>query len=382
MLAPDGSDPERLAERLAAIPGLDRVRDAAGSTPAYLVGGAVRDLLLDLALADLDVVVEGDAAAVARELGGEPLAGGRFATARATVAGVVVDVASARAEAYPKPGALPEVRPATLAEDLARRDFTVNAMAIPLHPDPRLVDPHGGEADLGEAVLRVLHPRSFVDDPTRALRAARYAARFEFALDPDTERLARAADLGTVSAERIEADLIRLAAEPRARAGFELLDQWGLVRLQKGGADAIDAVSALLQRPPWEGTVDVGLAVHAAATGRAPGAAGRLRDIGTGARELAAAVPERASEATRLASASTEVELLLARALGAEWTERYMTEWAGVRLEIDGEDLRAAGVEQGPAIGRALEAALDRKLDGEIAGRDQELRAALDAAQG
>jgi len=374
-------DTDLLSERLAAIPGLARVREAAGEMPTFLVGGAVRDLLLGLERTDVDVVVEGDAVALALALGGEELAGGRFATARATMDGVVLDLASAREESYAQPGALPDVRPAGIDADLARRDYTLNAMAIPLHRDPELIDPHGGEADLRGGLLRVLHPGSFADDPTRALRAARYAARFGFRLESETERLVREADLGTVSADRVEAELMRLAAEHNARVAFELLDALGLISLPDGGGETIEAVSSLLEREPWQGVADRTLAVHAAATGRAPGAAGGLRDLRESARELAAAVPERPSEAVELARGHGGVELALARALGAEWLDRYVAEWRHVRLEIGGDDLRAAGVEEGPAIGRGLDRALRMKLDGEIAGRDEELLTALDAAR-
>jgi tRNA nucleotidyltransferase (CCA-adding enzyme) len=378
--APDPADPTHLRERLSTLGGLDRIRDAARELPTYLVGGAVRDLLLGRERADLDVVVEGDAAALAGRLGGDTVSHERFGTAKLTLDGVELDLASARAESYPRPGALPEVRLAGLEQDLARRDFTINAMAVPLHREPELIDPHGGQEDLERGIIRVLHPSSFVDDPTRALRAARYAARFGFGVDPDTERLAREADLTTVSEDRAEAELVRLSAEPEARKGFELLDAWGLVTLPEGSRGLIDAVADLLQRPPWTGVADRALAVHAAATGRAPGAAGRLRDLLASARELASASPGRPSEAVELARGRGGIELALARALGAEWLDRYVSEWRDVGLEITGEDLLAAGVAQGPALGRGLDAALRRKLDGEISGREEELRAALDAA--
>jgi tRNA nucleotidyltransferase (CCA-adding enzyme) len=379
--APDPADPTHLRERVSTLGGLDRIRDAAGGLPTYLVGGAVRDLLLGRERADLDVVVEGDAAALAGRLGGNTVSHERFGTAKMTLDGVELDLASARAESYARPGALPEVRLAGLEQDLARRDFTINAMAVPLHREPELIDPHGGREDLERGIIRVLHPCSFVDDPTRALRAARYAARFGFGVDPDTERLAREADLSTVSEDRAEAELVRLSAEPEARKGFELLDAWGLVTLPEGSGELIDAVADLLQRPPWAGVADRALAVHAAATGRAPGAAGRLRDLLASARELASASPGRPSEAVELARGRGGIELALARALGAEWLDRYVSEWRDVGLEITGEDLLAAGVAQGPALGRGLDAALRRKLDGEISGRDEELRAALDAAR-
>jgi tRNA nucleotidyltransferase (CCA-adding enzyme) len=370
-----------LAERLAAFPGLDLIRGSATGLPVYLVGGAVRDLVLGRDRADLDLVVEGDAAALADRLGGESVSHDRFATAKVRLQGLELDLASARAESYPRPGALPEVREATLAEDLSRRDFTLNAMAIPLHRDPELIDPHGGRADLASALIRILHRGSFVDDPTRALRAARYAARFGFALEPETERLARLADLSTVSEDRAEAELVRLAAEPNARRGFELLAGWELITLAEDAGPLIDAVGAQLQGPPWDEVADRALAVHAAATGRAPGAAGRLRDLLASARELAAASPERPSEAVELARARGGIELVLARALGAEWLDRYVSEWRRVKLEITGDDLVSAGVPEGPAVGRGLEEAMRRKLDGEISGREQELRVALDAAR-
>lgn len=364
-------DPERIGERLSALPVVGRVRDAAGGTPVYLVGGAVRDLLLGSERTDLDLVVEGDAAAVGQRLGGEIRAHERFATATVNLEGLELDLATARSETYARPGALPEVRPATLAEDLARRDFTVNAMAVPLLGEPELIDPHGGAGDLEAGLLRVLHDRSFIDDPTRALRAARYAARYEFELEPTTAELLRAADLGTVSGDRIEAELRKLAEEPRARQGFELLEAWGLITLAPGAAQLVDTVSELASAPPWSGLVRRGDAVLAAAHGRGLDSA----------RELATTQPESPSRAVEQARGRGPVTLVLARALGAEWLDRYAGEWRHVRLEINGDDLLAAEVPEGPAIGHGLTAAMRAKLDGEVSGRDEELRIALEAAR-
>ena len=380
--APDPIDPAALGARLESLPGVDRIRAAASGLRAYLVGGAVRDLLLGRDRADLDVVVEGDVGELAARLGDEVLSHERFATAKVVLDRAEVDLATARAETYSRPGALPDVRPAGLGEDLARRDFTINAMAVPLHGEPELIDPHRGRFDLEAGTIRILHDRSFVDDPTRALRAARYEARFGFGVEDETERLAREADLSTVSEDRVEAELVRLAAEPSARRGFELLASWGLVPLADGAGALIDAVVELLGRPPWRGVADRALAVHAAATGRAPGAAGRLRDLRRAARELAAASPGRPSEAVELARGHGDIELVLARADGAEWLDRYVDEWRHVSLEITGDDLLREGVPEGPALGRGLDEAMRRKLDGEISGRDEELRTALDAARG
>lgn len=356
----------------ASHPELDAVREAAVEAPVYLVGGAVRDLLLGRERSDVDLVVEGDAAGLADRLGAEVVEHARFATAKASLDGHEVDIASARAESYESPGALPDVRPAAgVAADLGRRDFTVNAMAIPLDGELRLIDPHGGRADLEAGLLRVLHPRSFVDDPTRALRAARYAARFGFSLEAETETLLRQADLGTVSADRRQAELLRLAAEPAAPRGFELLAEWGLVELRPGGVELATGVAELLSAPPWQEVAPRDRAVLAAALGPA-----------SGEEDLAQAQPERPSQAVQLAQGRDPVELALARALGADWLDRYLSEWRDLQLEIDGGDLLAAGIPEGPALGRGLEAALWRKLDGEVDGRDEELAAALAAARG
>jgi tRNA nucleotidyltransferase (CCA-adding enzyme) len=375
-------DPGLLPERVSALPGVVSLREAVASSglPAYLVGGAVRDVLLGADRANLDVTVEGDPLELAGRLDGSPRVHERFGTVTTAVDGVPVDIATARREAYARPGALPDVEPADLSADLERRDFTVNAMAVPLHREVELIDPHRGFDDLRSGLLRVLGDDSFVDDPTRALRAARYAARLGFRLEPETERLLRAADLATVSEDRIETELLKLAAEPAARRGFELLDEWGLIPLEAGAGELISAVIDLLEREPWASLAERALAVHAAATGHGPGTAGRLRDLRQAARELAEASPARPSEAAELAAGRSDVELVLARALGAGWLDDYVGTWRQVELEISGEDLLAVGVPEGPAVGRGLQAALRAKLDGEVSGREDELELALAAA--
>jgi tRNA nucleotidyltransferase (CCA-adding enzyme) len=363
---------DNLAEALrSAYPELAAIPDAAGGKPVYLVGGAVRDLLLGRGRADIDLVIEGDAAALAARLGGAVIEHERFATVKARLGEHEVDIATARAETYPHPGALPVVEPtAGIAADLARRDFTVNAMAIPLRRDPELIDPHRGLEDLEAGLLRVLHPGSFDDDPTRALRAARYMARFGFELEPDTAELLSETDLGTVSPDRREAELMRLAGEAEAVRGFGLLAEWGLIELDATGVELVGSVAGLLTEPPWQGFAHRDEAVLAAVMGRW----GRAKD-------LARADPGRPSEAVRLARGAEPVELALARAMGAEWLDRYLNEWRAIALEIDGDDLIAAGVPQGPQIGLGLGEALRRKLDGELSGRDRELEVAVAAAR-
>jgi len=352
-------------------PELAHVREAGGD-PVYLVGGAVRDLLLGRGRVDVDLVVEGDAEALARKLSADVLSHERFGTVKLTLDGHELDIAGARSESYARPGALPSVEVgADLEADLGRRDFTVNAMAIPLRGDLRLIDPFGGQADLAAKQLRVLHEESFADDPTRAIRAARYAARFGFALEPRTAELLRATDLSTVSTDRREAELLRLAEERSAADGFSLLADWGLIKLRSGGVELAAAVSDLLDEELWQRFGERDRAVLAAALGP-PGAE----------EELARAKPERPSEAVEASRYAADVELVLARAMGAEWLDRCLAEWRDVTLEIDGEDLIGAGLSPGPALGHGLEVALRRKLDGEIAGREEELAVALEAAEG
>lgn len=362
----------RLPQAIEALPGIDAVRRIAERVPTYLVGGVVRDLLLGAEGTDLDAAIEGDAEALAGIPGYTPERDELFLTGRLEAGDRVIDIAQTRAETYPSPGALPEVRPAPIGEDLARRDFTINAMAYPLKEGAELLDPHGGVEDLRAGQLRVLHDRSFIDDPTRALRAARYAARFDFDLEPDTARLLSEADLSTVSEDRVQNELRKIAAEEDPARALQLIVDWGVMPTLDPAAPArVTEVTRLAAVPPWADWVDRELAVMLAIVRPLPQI-----------RELARASVERASEAVRLASTWDPAQLLVARALGAEWLDRYAEEWRHVRLEITGEDLKAAGIDQGPAIGHGLEAALFGKLDGELASRDKELEIALAAARG
>ena len=366
------TDPESLGRALHALEGVDEVRAKLGEQDVWLVGGSVRDLLLGGTRADLDLVVDGDAAEAAAALGAEPRAHERFGTASVEVGGIQVDVARARSETYDRPGALPQVAPAVLRDDLSRRDFTVNAMALPLAGEAELIDPHGGRADLEAGLLRVLHPRSFEDDPTRALRAARYAARLGFGLEPQTSELLAATNLSTVSEDRVDAELGRLLAEERAPEALELLARWGLARIDEGAADRARAVQALLADSDWAEIVGGAEALSEAAR------------PGDGTRQAVAALtrkaPQRPSEGVVLATGFRPVESLMARVAGAGWLDAWASEWRKVALEIDGDDLLEAGVAQGPAVGRGLGAALAARLDGEISTREEELRVALAAA--
>jgi tRNA nucleotidyltransferase (CCA-adding enzyme) len=356
-----------LAEALAAAyPELAAVA-AAAPDPVYLVGGAVRDLLLGKGRADIDLAVEGDPAALAAALGAEPLVEHpRFGTLKVRLGGEELDLAATRRETYAEPGALPAVElGAPIRTDLARRDFTVNAMAVPLAEPRLLIDPYDGQADLEARLLRVIHEGSFVDDPTRAIRAARYASRFGFAVEPRTRELLQAADLEAVSPERRAEELRRLAREERGVRGLELLAAWGAVAPRPGGESFALArdVDRLTATPHWSEEVDRAEAILAAA-------------LGPAGDSLTTNRPSRPSEAVALARGRDPIEIVLARAAGADWLDDWLR-WREVRLEITGTDLTAEGL-QGPEVGEALERALAAKLDGEAPTRADELRIALE----
>ena len=396
-----------LRERVRRVPGMERLLPALeGLPPAYLVGGAVRDLLLGGETRDIDIAVEGDARSAARavadRLGGELREYERFGTADVVLPDDTYHFATTREETYDAPGALPRVSPSSLAEDLRRRDFTVNTLAVGITGDDlgHLYDPFGGLADLESKVIRVLHDCSFLDDPTRLLRAVRYATRLEFRLDPETERLAReavAADaLSTVSGKRIRADLMKLLLEPevgRAVEGMRELEIHSALHPQLDpdpelvasatlgaaaiGADrGVAALAALVESAPAE--LDMWLAdLHLPAEER--DAASRAARV---APRIASALREREhkpSELRALLGREPPEALALALALRApaEPVLKWVTSLRPVQLEISGADLLAAGVPEGPAVGRALDETLNRKLDDLVSGRDEELETAL-----
>jgi tRNA nucleotidyltransferase (CCA-adding enzyme) len=240
----DGATLIELLER-SLEPGLRRAFDVVVrsseqlSTRAWLAGGPIRDLLMGRPLSDLDFVFEGDGISFAEEvagvLGGKLIVHERFGTARVEVnARAHLDIASARQESYPFPGALPKVVAGDIDSDLKRRDFTINAMALPVGPEQggSLLDPLGGSSDIQKGHVRVLHEHSFTDDPTRILRAERFAARFGFAIEEETESLMHAAidggALQTVSPARLGTEVILLLKEEAPEAGLTGFERRGL----------------------------------------------------------------------------------------------------------------------------------------------------------
>jgi tRNA nucleotidyltransferase (CCA-adding enzyme) len=373
-----------------------------GDPRVWVVGGAVRDLLLGGAPVDLDLVVEGDAVEVARRLcaalGGSLTAHDRFGTASVAAGGHVYDLATARAEAYARPGALPDVRPGTLEEDLLRRDFAVNAIAVGL--DGRVAAAPHALSDLHARVLRVLHDASFLDDPTRLLRLVRYATRLGFAVEASTDRLAREAlaggALATVTPTRVGSELRLLLREPSALAALAWVASWEGSAL--GVSLAVDAPVAegALELLPADGRADLLLLASACRALPPAALAGWLDALGFLARDrdTVVACAQADGIAGRLLGVSRPSQIAaavrgvpveavaLAGGLGAEAPARaWIDELRHVRLAIDGADLLVAGIPQSEAVGRALAAALDARLDGAAPDRDAQLAVALAAAE-
>ncbi len=398
---------DNIAARIEArLPGEERafLRAAAGRAAkhgrrAYLVGGVVRDLLLGADGLDLDIVVEGDARETARglaaDLGGTVKTHDRFLTATVSAGAVRADFATARRERYARPGALPTVQAADLDADLARRDFTVNAMAASLHPQRfgDVIDPHDGRADLDAGLIRVLHERSFVDDATRILRACRYAARFGFALEPETERLMRegAGRLRTISGSRVRHELERTLEETAPGAAFELAERLGALealhpafRLGTATARALDQAGGTGLGFAILGT---GLSEEtAAALAKRLAAPVSVRRAMTDAARLAAgldalAAPDLKNSEVHAALSPYVPDALLACRLTApdgimaERIDDFTRRLADVRPTLGGDDLIALGVEPGPRIGRLLAELLRARLDGEVVTRDDEIEA-------
>jgi tRNA nucleotidyltransferase (CCA-adding enzyme) len=227
-------------ERLSLLRELGNLADE-GGVSLYLVGGGVRDLLLKQENWDLDLTVEGNGIAFAQLVADRYGAGlavfERFATARlAFPDGLKMDIATTRRESYAQPAVLPTVQPASIEEDLSRRDFTINAIAVQLNPRQfgRVLDPYGGQRDLRERTIRLLHAGSFQDDPTRVFRAIRFEQRFGFRLERTTVRLlAQAASANLIqqlSGPRLQNEILLLFAEHDPVRAIARLAQLKLLR--------------------------------------------------------------------------------------------------------------------------------------------------------
>jgi tRNA nucleotidyltransferase (CCA-adding enzyme) len=403
--------PPALRQTLARIGRVTAGRDAR----AFVVGGLVRDLLRGRIAAgrDLDIVIEGDAIAAARAAAVDAGVGERavvvherFLTASVDLPDLGrVDFATARAERYERPGALPRVMPASIDEDLARRDFTVNALALELGPEAlTLIDRFGGRADLAARRLRVLHPLSFVEDPTRIFRCARYAARLRFLVDAWTARAMTLAlnlvPYPALSGGRLVAELELIARDIRPAAALRALGRAGAFRLVDSRYRFTPATDTVLGRLPaalaWavrhalrisavEIVATTLLSDQVPAVRRAA-----LRRLGLSGEPLVRI--ERALDAADVTVAPggspaararalrrrSDAELLGLWLLGDE-RMRAVVDWylghaRAARPSLGGDELIALGVPAGPAVGRLLDELRDARLDGRIDDRDGELR--------
>jgi tRNA nucleotidyltransferase (CCA-adding enzyme) len=386
-------DGPKVLAALAGVPGGSAVLGAAGGAgaPVHLVGGAVRDLALGRAPRELDLVVEGEPGPLVAALGGEATVFDRFGTARVLRDdGAEIDVARARTETYAAPGALPDVAWATIDADLRRRDVTVNAIAVDLSDGALRAAAHALD-DLAAGRLRVLHDASFADDPTRLWRVARYAARLGFDIDEHTAALAAAADPSTVSGPRLGAELRLALTEPNPVAALRAAQQLNPALLPAGfePADPTQARALLA----GEGRDD--LVVLAASVAGMDVAAllawldalalpAEDRDLVAAASRSSTGTPLRAATTpSQIARAARGAPVEAVALVGGPAAQRWLRDLRHVTLHIDGHDLLAAGVPEGPQIGERLRRTLDRVLDGEIANdREAELAAALDGSDG
>jgi tRNA nucleotidyltransferase (CCA-adding enzyme) len=397
---------------------LDQIRQTAAGLglPTYLAGGFVRDLLLGQAPGDFDLAVEpagatSAAAAGARlaralstAFGGEVTVHAAFGTATwYDPQGSPVDCATTRTETYAHPGALPTVAvTGSILDDLGRRDFAINAMAVRVDGDEfgTLLDPYRGATDLVSRCVRVLHPRSFVDDPTRLYRAVRYAQRLDFALAGDTLELVEPALMcvDTLSGERLRHEFELVFQERRTAETLERLEELGLLRaahpaLRWSPVENRSAM-ALRELPVERWRVNPLLASQAAYFALLLRSAGTER-IGLALERLAvtrdvfvavtAALALKVSHwpaAPRPSEVVAQLDRLTEAAVVAAYglhesirpvLDLYLHEWRHVRSELTGDDLQAMGLRPGPDFKNLLWRLRAARLDGNVTSRSEEV---------
>ncbi|MFQ5520571.1 MAG: CCA tRNA nucleotidyltransferase [Candidatus Methylomirabilia bacterium] len=394
---------------------------------AYVVGGFVRDLLRGASTQDIDLVVEGDGVALARrlasQLGARLVAHEAFGTASIEGwGGGRLDVATARRERYASPGALPSVSPGPIAVDLARRDFTINAMALALSGSALgpLLDLFGGQADLRRRRIRTLQPLSFVEDPTRAFRAVRYAIRFGFTLDRDSRQALALAlahrSYPALSGQRLRAELELIMTEPGWERTLLTLGRLGVLRLiepsyrfSRVTVRRVQALARLLRWGRTHGIVPepsplalLTLLGHLRPTLAERGLE-RLALTGEPLARLVAALKDgpdlaRRLETSRAAPASQRASLLRGRSmeiLACAWIvgsasarrqlQWFLAEGGRVRPLLSGEELLALGVSGGPQMSRLLHRLRDERLDRRVLTREEEIlmvKASLESRTG
>ncbi|MFW6056289.1 MAG: CCA tRNA nucleotidyltransferase [Chloroflexota bacterium] len=373
-----------------------------------LVGGPVRDLLLGEPGLDLDIVVEGNAVELAQALasayGVRVVVHRDFGTATVEVGVAHIDLVTARAETYERPGALPTVRPGTIEEDLFRRDFSMNAMAVLLsrHGRGDIVDPHSGRRDLEHGILRVLHGGSFIDDATRMLRGVRYEQRFGFSFDPCTlGLLGRDMHyLETISGDRVRHEFERTFDEAEPQYAFRRLDTLGALAAVdpalRFGADQAEALRDITDQRPASDSIRsamwcvLGWYVAREHIDRVAARLNLPRRILDPLKDCAylrsvekalAADSIRPSQVVSFLSERSTAALLAARRMLAHPSARervndYLEHLRFVRTSVNGTTLIEMGFPQGPSLGHVLERIRAARLDGEVSSRAEELQLA------
>lgn len=361
----------------------------------FLVGGAVRDLLVGSAGLDIDLAVEGDAIKLAKALvlkiPGSLVVHGHFGTATLQLGRFRLDFAATRSETYSRPGALPAVSPGTLEADLARRDFTLNAMALDLGPARwgELVDLYGGWQDLKNRLIRVLHPRSFVDDATRIMRAVRYEQRLGFNLEPYTARLLRRdrKKLNTISGDRLrrEIELIFREEYPEKvlsrAAGLGVLQQvhpslkgngwlgWKFLRVRGitlTGKERLPLYFSLLayRLTPQEGEELLYRLKASKVTIRTVQDTLKIK-AGLSALALPGITPSFLYEWLRpYHPLAVQANAVAGSPMVRRHLEIFLRRLSRAKPLLSGDDLINMGVPAGPGVGQALEKLLMARLDG------------------
>lgn len=377
---------------------------AARCQRVYLVGGAVRDLLLKRPNLDLDLVVEGDALALARQLAkgrdGKLVTHPHFGTATFSQKAFSLDLVTARSETYAEPAALPTVKPGNIQEDLYRRDFSINAMAASVEPARfgDLVDPYGGKNDLDRHLVRVLHQRSFKDDPTRVWRAIRYEQRLGFRLEFDTTTQLRrdSAIMDRVSGDRLRHELERILEEYYPEKVFYRAERLGVLRhlhpalegngwlgehfdrAREASGGSKPEVNLYLVLLAWR-LDDEALKSFVERLKFGAEAARVLKDIpalkralpGLTAPELKPSGVYYLLERHRPETIRAAV-LVTDSALVRQRLELYLSTLRFVETSLSGNDLKKMGVAEGKRMGALLKALKEAKLNGEVKTREAE----------
>ena len=369
----------------------------------YLVGGVVRDLFLDRDNFDFDLVVEGDAISLAQRLAKDSQAKltvhSRFGTAKLNYPGFSLDLATARSETYSKPGALPTIKPGSLKDDLIRRDFSINAMALHLNPQRfgELIDLYHGKDDLEHRLIRILHSKSFVDDATRILRAIRYEQRLGFKLDAETEKLLRrhVAMLDTISGDRKrhELELILKDDEPerilRRAEELGVLSQLHPSLKGNGWLSKMFAKARQIGKLTSLSTIYLCLLIYNLSEKANEQFISRL-NFPKNSSQAARQTLQLKAQLHNLANPGMEpsdiyrllhgysATAIQANALASEspvtsqHLNLYLNKLRYVKPLLNGEDLKKMGVPAGPKIGDILNALQKAKLDGEVRTRKDE----------